>query len=81
MTPSFLYGFSDGTHANTTFGSDMGIVNGTEAGRKLMRGSWNAQAWGALYTSYLKGSQNGTDHYFNKSMNSSASLLIDTKGS
>ncbi|KAH9480817.1 Ureidoacrylate amidohydrolase RutB [Psilocybe cubensis] len=35
-------------------------------GRKLMRGSWNAQPWGALLNEQLQGVANGTDLYFNK---------------
>jgi len=66
MTPSFLYGFSDGTNANTSFGSEMGYVDGIDAGRLLMRGSWNAEAWGDLYTSYVEGAAAGTDFFFNK---------------
>jgi len=68
LSPSFLYGFSDGRHANTSFCSEMGtIANGTiDAGKLLCRGAWNAQQWGDLYTSYQKGLELGTDFYFNK---------------
>ncbi|KAF4610258.1 hypothetical protein D9613_010309 [Agrocybe pediades] len=37
-----------------------------EVGRKLMRGSWNAQPWGALFTEQVQGVAKGTDFYFNK---------------
>ncbi|KAF9075783.1 Isochorismatase-like protein [Rhodocollybia butyracea] len=37
-----------------------------DAGRKLTRGSWNAQPWGDLLTEQLEGVANGTDFYFNK---------------
>jgi nicotinamidase-related amidase len=42
--------------------------NGTEIdlGKKLCRGSWNAQPWGPLYPAMLEGLANGTDFYFNK---------------
>ncbi|KAH9480816.1 Ureidoacrylate amidohydrolase RutB [Psilocybe cubensis] len=35
-------------------------------GRKLMRGSWNAQPWGALLNEQVQGVAKGTDFYFNK---------------
>jgi nicotinamidase-related amidase len=66
ISPSFLYGFSDGVHANTSFGSEMGLVGEIDAGQKLMRGSWNAQQYGPLYDSYIEGVYNGTDYFFNK---------------
>ncbi|KAF8148875.1 Isochorismatase-like protein [Crassisporium funariophilum] len=37
-----------------------------EAGRTLVRGSWNAQPWGALFTEQVQGVAKGTDFYFNK---------------
>jgi len=37
-----------------------------DAGRKLTRGSWNAQPWGELFTEQTQGVANGTDFYFNK---------------
>ncbi|KAE9410546.1 Isochorismatase hydrolase [Gymnopus androsaceus JB14] len=37
-----------------------------DAGRKLTRGSWNAQPWGDLFTEQTEGVANGTDFYFNK---------------
>ncbi|KIK68119.1 hypothetical protein GYMLUDRAFT_810917 [Collybiopsis luxurians FD-317 M1] len=37
-----------------------------DAGRKLTRGSWNAQLWGDLFTEQTEGVANGTDFYFNK---------------
>ncbi|KAJ3924030.1 Isochorismatase hydrolase [Lentinula edodes] len=37
-----------------------------DAGRKLTRGSWNAQPWGDLFTEQTEGVTNGTDFYFNK---------------
>ena len=72
IPPSFIDGFSSDDTAVTSFGSDMGAfqeANGTvvQIGRKLMRGSWNAQPWGDLYPAMLKGLANGTDLYFNKS--------------
>lgn len=47
----------------------MGIVPGTNisAGAKLMRGSWNARPYGALYDLQIEGVASGTDLYFNKS--------------
>lgn len=50
-----------------SFGSDMGVVDGIDAGRKLMRGSWNAQPYGVLNDLKNEGVANGTDLYFNKS--------------
>ena len=68
IPPSFLSGFSDDDTAATTFGTEMGIVPGTNisAGRKLWRGSWNAQPWGPLYPLQVEGVAAGTDLYFNK---------------
>ncbi|KAL9616716.1 MAG: hypothetical protein Q9160_008437 [Pyrenula sp. 1 TL-2023] len=66
MPPSFLYGFSDDGTQATSFGSDMGTIGNISLGRKLMRGSWNAQSWGDLYTSQQSGLAAGTDFYFNK---------------
>lgn len=45
------------------------MVDGIEAGPKLMRGSWNAQPYGPLYNAQVKGVADGTDLYFHKSMN------------
>ncbi|KZT58672.1 Isochorismatase hydrolase [Calocera cornea HHB12733] len=69
LSPSFIYGFSSSHRMdNTSFCSEMGTIsNGTiDAGKKLCRGSWNAQQYGPLYDSYLKGLDLGTDFYFNK---------------
>lgn len=68
IPPSFLSGFSTNDSASTTFGTDMGMVPGTNisAGRKLWRGSWNAQPWGPLYPLQVEGVAAGTDFYFNK---------------
>ncbi|KIJ54896.1 hypothetical protein M422DRAFT_153239 [Sphaerobolus stellatus SS14] len=63
MPPAFIRGFSrDGT-SQTSFGSDMGQI---VVGRTLMRGTWNAQPWGDLFTEQVKGVAAGTDFYFNK---------------
>ena len=71
IPPSFIDGFSDDDTNAASFGSDMGTItdNGTviQVGRKLIRGSWNAQPWGALYPAMVEGMANGTDFYFNKS--------------
>jgi hypothetical protein len=47
----------------------MGLVPNTtiEAGKKLCRGSWNAQPYGPLYPLQVEGVKAGTDFYFNKS--------------
>jgi hypothetical protein len=45
----------------------MGIINGTDWGRLLMRGSFNAQPWGPLHPLQVDGVNAGTDLYFNKS--------------
>jgi len=37
-----------------------------EVGRKLVRGTWNAQPWGALFKEQVDGVAAGTDFYFNK---------------
>ncbi|KAJ7721838.1 Isochorismatase hydrolase [Mycena maculata] len=67
MPPAFFRGFSsDGTSA-TSFGSDMGTIQGNiSVGRKLMRGSWNAQPFGDLLDEQLAGVAHGSDFYFNK---------------
>lgn len=64
MPPAFLRGF--GKTPQTTFGSEMGIINGTDWGRLLMRGSYNAQPWGPLYPLQVNGVKAGTDLYFHK---------------
>jgi nicotinamidase-related amidase len=68
IPPSFLAGFSDDNTAATTFGSQMGLVPNTsiDAGRKLWRGSWNAQPYGPLYPLQTAGVAAGTDYYFHK---------------
>lgn len=59
-------GFADCLIA--TFGSDMGALeDGTEVGKKLMRGSWNARPYGPLYDAQIQGVESGTDLYFHKS--------------
>jgi hypothetical protein len=45
----------------------MGVIDGTDWGRLLMRGSFNAQPWGPLYPLQVEGVKQGTDLYFNKS--------------
>jgi hypothetical protein len=83
MPPAFLRGFGKTPQSNTpqknlrfcssqssstaTFGSEMGLINGTDWGRLLMRGSYNAQPWGPLYPIQVDGVNAGTDLYFNKS--------------
>ncbi|KAF5389162.1 hypothetical protein D9757_004921 [Collybiopsis confluens] len=37
-----------------------------QVGPKLVRGSWNAQPWGDLFTEQTEGVANGTDFYLNK---------------
>lgn len=72
MPPTFLYSFGNG-NVSKTFGTDMGTTfdaasNTTiEMGPKLMRGSWNAEAWGDLLPVQQAGIAAGTDFYFNKS--------------
>jgi nicotinamidase-related amidase len=71
IPPAFKSGFSDGDWANSTFGSDMGTLteaNGTtvEVGKKLMRGSWNAEPYGVLGEMKDAGVANGTDLVFHK---------------
>jgi nicotinamidase-related amidase len=46
----------------TTHGPNTTIA----VGRKLVRGSWNAQPWGPLFTEQVSGVSKGTDFYFNK---------------
>jgi len=74
MTPALLYNFGSGK-ANATMGTEMGTVKTTDAngtvveidmGRKLMRGSWNTEAWGSLLPLQQEGIEAGTDFYFNK---------------
>lgn len=43
------------------------LKDGTELGKTLMRGSWNARPYGKLYDAQTQGVKNGTDQYFNKS--------------
>jgi hypothetical protein len=84
IPPSFLEGFSSNSEMNTTFGSDMGTLteeNGTmvELGRKLWRGSWNAQPYGPLYPAMVEGLAKGTDLYFNKSMFSTTGGVLPSQ--
>lgn len=79
IPPSFLESFSGSDdRMDSTFGTEMGNLteaNGTviDMGRKLYRGSWNAQPWGELYPAMVEGLANGTDLYFNKSESASFS--------
>ncbi|CAN8101208.1 unnamed protein product [Discula destructiva] len=72
IPPAFKSGFStNGSDAaDESFGSDMGLItqNGTavEVGRKLMRGTWNAEPWGVLGTMKDEGLASGTDLLFHK---------------
>ncbi|KAI7715834.1 Pre-mRNA-splicing factor [Hortaea werneckii] len=71
MPAALLDQFSDDHSLNSTFCTEMGTIqedNGTEVdlGKKLCRGSWNAQPYGPLYPAMLEGTANGTDYYFNK---------------
>ncbi|PSK59171.1 hypothetical protein B9Z65_3495 [Elsinoe australis] len=73
MPASFKEGFASNESdvEASSFGSEMGLStagNGSEVdvGRKLMRGSWNAEPWGELYPAMVEGLANGTDLYFNK---------------
>ncbi|KAI7305044.1 Pre-mRNA-splicing factor [Hortaea werneckii] len=71
MPPALLDQFSDDHSLNSTFCTEMGTIkeeNGTEVdlGKKLCRGSWNAQPYGPLYLAMLDGTANGTDYYFHK---------------
>ncbi|KAI7277536.1 Pre-mRNA-splicing factor [Hortaea werneckii] len=71
MPPALLDQFSDDHSLNSTFCTEMGTIkeeNGTEVdlGKKLCRGSWNAQPYGPLYPAMLEGTARGTDYYFNK---------------
>ncbi|KAK5233001.1 hypothetical protein LTR47_005865 [Exophiala xenobiotica] len=70
IPPAFKLGFSDNGLANETFGSDMGTIHENDTtihvGKKLMRGSWNAEPYGVLGTMKDAGLAAGTDLYFNK---------------
>jgi nicotinamidase-related amidase len=73
ISPSDLDGFSDNHRMDTSFCTDMGTLkleNGTtiQLGKKLCRGSWNAQPYGPLNDALIQGQAAGTDFYFNKSM-------------
>jgi uncharacterized protein YfiM (DUF2279 family) len=52
------------------FGDNLGRIDGINAGRKLMRGSWNAQAWSTLLNFQLSGLNEGTDMHFYKGKSS-----------
>lgn len=51
-----------------SFGVDMGAIEGVEmeAGRLLMKGTWNAQVYGPLHEEWEKGRAAGTDVWFDK---------------
>ncbi|EIN14731.1 Isochorismatase hydrolase [Punctularia strigosozonata HHB-11173 SS5] len=73
MPPAFLSGYyTEGPNGNTTLGDDMGnlILDGVGTkvamGRKLMRGSWNAEPFGSLNDTMTEGLAQGTDLHFNK---------------
>ena len=68
MPPNFLYSFTDASGLpNTTFGSEMGVTNGTDWGKKLMRDQYNSQQYGPLFDIANDGIAAGTDLYFAKS--------------
>ncbi|KAJ7093897.1 Isochorismatase hydrolase [Mycena belliarum] len=67
MPPAFFRDFSSDGTSGSSLGSDMGMIQGNiSVGRKLMRGSWNAQPFGDLFDEQVGGVANGTDFYFNK---------------
>ena len=45
----------------------MGVIDGVEVGKKLMRDQWNTQLYGPLHDEYLAGVEAGTDMWFHKS--------------
>ncbi|KAL8287417.1 hypothetical protein RQP46_003275 [Phenoliferia psychrophenolica] len=68
MPPGIAAGFSvpmppPGIKA---FGEAMGIVDGREGGRILMKGEWNVELYGALQNQYEEGLGIGTDVCINK---------------
>lgn len=68
MPPNFLSSFTDSSGLpNTTFGSEMGVINGTDYGKKLMRDQYNSQQYGPLFDLANEGIAVGTDLYFPKS--------------
>ncbi|KAL5483268.1 hypothetical protein ACEPAI_8498 [Sanghuangporus weigelae] len=67
MPPGLKFGFtSSPDDPNSSFGSEMGVFNGTDFGRKLMRGEFNAQQYGPLFDLAMEGMAAGTDLYFPK---------------
>ncbi|KAL8283932.1 hypothetical protein RQP46_005364 [Phenoliferia psychrophenolica] len=48
------------------FGCEEGIVAGVNAGRRLVRGSWNAELYGELQGMYEEGEKAGTDVWIHK---------------
>ncbi|OCB88603.1 Isochorismatase hydrolase [Sanghuangporus baumii] len=67
MPPALKFGFaSSPDDPNSSFGSEMGVFNGTDFGRKLMRGEFNAQQYGPLFDLAMEGMAAGTDLYFPK---------------
>ena len=73
IPPSFTSGFSTNgsDRPDESFGSDMGHITTSSGdvinlGRKLSRGSWNAQPYGVLNDYMVNGVAQGTDLYFNK---------------
>ncbi|EJD07991.1 Isochorismatase hydrolase [Fomitiporia mediterranea MF3/22] len=67
MPPGLKFGFATSPKdSSTSFGSEMGVFNGTDYGRKLMRGEFNAQQYGPLFDLASEGIDSGTDFYFPK---------------
>lgn len=52
---------------NGGFGAELGEVAGVDAGRRLMRESWNAELFGELQGMYEEGEKAGTDVWIHKS--------------
>jgi len=79
LSPSFLYNFAGDKKAEgTSFCTEMGFIeDGTiDLGKKLCRSSWNAQPYGPLNDSYLKGKEMGTDFHFDKNTASGLSGVM-----
>ncbi|KAK4701014.1 hypothetical protein P7C70_g5224, partial [Phenoliferia sp. Uapishka_3] len=48
------------------FGAELGLIDGRDAGRRVVRGSWNAELYGDLQPLYEEGEKLGTDVWIHK---------------
>ncbi|TRM55988.1 Isochorismatase-like protein [Schizophyllum amplum] len=70
IPPSYKISFSTDKDPEQSFGSEMGVYNGTDYGRKLVPKEYNALPYDPLWELAQEGLAAGTDLYFNKNRQS-----------